>query len=268
MDGMGGVTETARRGLKQAGTLECRTIDKAFTAGAGKFLALQDVSLAVAPGEFVVIAGASGCGKSTLLRLVAGLDQPDRGSILVDGVAIDRPGLDRGLIFQEHRLMPWLTVEQNIALALQNTRISPAEKRAVIAEHIALVGLAGFERAYPRQLSGGMAQRAAIARGLVTRPEILLLDEPFGALDALTRIRLQGELQRIWMAERISMVLVTHDVEEAVFLADRVVVMTPRPGRISSVETIDLPRPRDRVGAGFVAHKASILRALGTDPHG
>jgi sulfonate transport system ATP-binding protein len=265
MDGMAAVPEATKPRVKQAGTLEFRHVDKTFTAGAGKFMAVQDFSLSVAPGEFVAIAGTSGCGKSTVLRLIAGLEQPDRGVILVDDAPIDRPGLDRGLIFQEHRLMPWLTVEQNIGLALQNTPISAAEKRSTIADHIALVGLAGFERAYPRQLSGGMAQRAAIARGLVTRPEILLLDEPFGALDALTRIRLQAELQRIWITEQITMVLVTHDVEEAVFLADRVVVMTPRPGRISSIETIDLPRPRDRVGAGFVAHKASILRALGAE---
>jgi ABC-type nitrate/sulfonate/bicarbonate transport system ATPase subunit len=267
MDGMGALANVEQARAKAAGTLEFRNVDRIFTAGAGKFLALQDFSLSVQSGEFVAIAGASGCGKSTLLRLIAGLDQPDRGDILVDGRPINGPALDRGLIFQEHRLMPWLTVEQNIGLALQNTPISNVEKRRTIAAHIELVGLGGFERAYPRQLSGGMAQRAAIARGLVTRPEILLLDEPFGALDALTRVRLQAELQRIWMTERITMVLVTHDVEEAVFLADRVVVMTPRPGRISSTETIDLPRPRDRVDAGFVAHKASILRALGADPH-
>jgi sulfonate transport system ATP-binding protein len=249
---------------KPLGTVEFQHIDKTFDAGSGKFLALKDFSLSVRPGEFVALAGASGCGKSTLLRLIAGLDTPDSGAILVNGKPVAGPALDRGLIFQEHRLMPWLTVEQNIALALQNTPIDASEKRQLIAEHIVLVGLAGFERAYPRQLSGGMAQRAAIARGLVTRPQILLLDEPFGALDALTRTRLQTELQRIWMVERITMVLVTHDVEEAVFLADRVVVMTPRPGRIKAIENIDLPRPRDRVGAGFVAHKASILRSLGT----
>lgn len=269
MDGLATWTGVAARPNdgKPAGTIQFRTVDKGFNAGAGQFLALNDISLSVSAGEFVAIVGASGCGKSTILRLIAGLDTPDRGAILVDGKPVVGPGLDRGLIFQEHRLMPWLTVQQNIALALQNTPIGAAEKRTLIAEHIALVGLAGFEHAYPRQLSGGMAQRAAIARGLVTRPEILLLDEPFGALDALTRVRLQTEAQRIWMAERITMVLVTHDVEEAVFLADRVVVMTPRPGRIKATEIIDLPRPRARVGTDFIAHKASILLALGTDPH-
>jgi ABC-type nitrate/sulfonate/bicarbonate transport system ATPase subunit len=265
MDGLVGPAAATHQSPRatRAGTIDFQQIEKNFNAGQGKFLALDGFSLSVAAGEFVAIAGASGCGKSTLLRLIAGLDEPDRGAILVDGKPVVGPGLDRGLIFQEHRLMPWLTVEQNIALPLQNTRIGKAENRALIAEHILLVGLAGFEKAYPRQLSGGMAQRAAIARGLVTRPEILLLDEPFGALDALTRVRLQTELQRIWMTERITMVLVTHDVEEAVFLADRVVVMTPRPGRIKAVQRIDVARPRDRVSADFVAHKAAILRSLG-----
>ena len=159
--------------------------------------------------------------------------------------------------------MPWLTVEQNIALALKNAPVPRASQNALIAEHLALVGLEGFARAYPRQLSGGMAQRAAIARGLVTRPEILLLDEPFGALDALTRVRLQDELQRIWLAEGITMVLVTHDVEEAVFLADEVIVMTPRPGRISLRTRIDLPHPRHRADPRLHQHKTDILAALG-----
>jgi sulfonate transport system ATP-binding protein len=238
-------------------------IGKSFAAGAGVFLAVEDVSLTVSPGEFVAIVGASGCGKSTILRMIAGLETPDRGDIRAGGTPVAGTGLDRGLVFQEPRLMPWLTVEQNIALALQNVPWTAAQRSAVIEEHIELVGLNGFAQAFPRQLSGGMAQRVAIARGLVARPEILLLDEPFGALDALTKVRLQTELQRIWQAEAITMLLVTHDVEEAVFLADRVVVMSPRPGRITAIESVDLPRPRDRAAADFVTLKSSILAALG-----
>jgi len=249
--------------LRASTALDLRHLCRSFSAGSGAFQALDRVSLSIAPGEFVAIVGASGCGKSTLLRLIAGLDRPDSGEITLGDTRIAGPGLDRGLIFQEPRLMPWLTVQQNIALALENARIPAAEKRDRIAENIALVGLAGFERAYPRQLSGGMAQRAAIARGLVTSPAILLLDEPFGALDALTRARLQTELHRIWQAEARTMILVTHDVEEAVFLADRVVVMTPRPGRIETIAAIDLPRPRDRNSTSFGAQKAAILAALG-----
>jgi sulfonate transport system ATP-binding protein len=251
-------------GSRHAATaLALSRVGKSFAAGAGAFVAVEDVSLSVSAGEFVAIVGASGCGKSTILRMIAGLEMPDRGEIRTGGKRIAGTGLDRGLVFQEPRLMPWLTVEQNIALALQNVPWSAEQRRAVIEEHIALVGLSGFAQAYPRQVSGGMAQRVAIARGLVARPEILLLDEPFGALDALTRVRLQGELQRIWQAESITMLLVTHDVEEAVFLADRVVVMSPRPGRISAIESVPLPRPRDRASPDFVALKSVILGGLG-----
>ena len=172
------------------------------------------------------------------------------------------PGLDRGLVFQEPRLFPWLTVAQNVASALLNAPLSAEEKRRTVAEHIELVGLAGFEGAYPHQLSGGMAQRAAIARGLVNRPGVLLLDEPFGALDALTKARLQGELQRIWAHERITAILVTHDVEEAVYLGDRVVVMAPRPGRIARVFDVPLERPRDRADERLVQLRKEVLAAL------
>jgi len=245
------------------GTLDLRGVGKMFSAGGDPFTAVADFNLTVAPGAFVAIVGASGCGKSTMLRLIAGLDRPDAGSILVDGAPVRGPALDRGLIFQEPRLMPWLTVEQNIGLALKHARLPAREKAALITSHLRLVGLEDFARAYPRQLSGGMAQRAAIARGLVNRPNILLLDEPFGALDALTRVRLQDELQRIWLAEGITMVLVTHDVEEAVFLADEVIVMTPRPGRILLRSRISLPHPRHRADAAFHTHKTDILAALG-----
>lgn len=220
---------------------------------------LDNIDLDIAPGEFVSIVGASGCGKSTLLRLILGLDGEYEGRILLDGTAINGTGLERGIVFQDHRLFPWLTVEQNVAVGLKNAPLTAAQKHDAVREHTALVGLESFAQAYPRQLSGGMAQRVAIARGLVNRPSVLLLDEPFGALDALTRTRLQNELQRIWEQERITMILVTHDVDEAVFLGDRVVVMQPDPGRIRRVLDIDLPRPRARSSAAFIALRDDIL---------
>jgi ABC-type nitrate/sulfonate/bicarbonate transport system ATPase subunit len=207
---------------------------------------LEDLTITIQPGEFLAIVGSSGCGKSTLLRLLVGLDRDYQGEIKVGGNVVTGTSLDRGIVFQEHRLFPWLTLEQNVGLGLQNSDWSEEKKKAAIADHIELVGLRGFETAYPHQLSGGMAQRAAIARGLVNQPSILLLDEPFGALDALTRTRLQTELQNIWQREKITMILVTHDVDEAVYLGDRVVVMQPRPGRIKKIFPIDVAHPRDR----------------------
>ena len=235
---------------------------KALPGQRANLTALEGVELTVEPGEFLTIVGASGCGKSTLLRLIAGLDRDYAGSIRLDDKPVAGPGLDRGLVFQEPRLFPWLTVAQNVASALLNAPLSTEEKRRTVAEHIELVGLSGFEGAYPHQLSGGMAQRAAIARGLVNRPGVLLLDEPFGALDALTKARLQGELQRIWAHERITAILVTHDVEEAVYLGCRVVVMAPRPGRIARIFDVPLERPRDRADERLVQLRKEVLEAL------
>ncbi|MBO4970508.1 MAG: ABC transporter ATP-binding protein, partial [Pseudomonas sp.] len=181
------------------------------------------------------------------------------GRILLNGQPIDGTGLERGIVFQDHRLFPWLNVEQNVAVALKNSPLSTKEKRDTVREHIELVGLQDFIDAYPHQISGGMAQRVAIARGLVNRPSVLLLDEPLGALDALTRARLQGELQNIWAKEKITMILVTHDVDEAVFLGDRVVVMQPNPGRIRRILDIDLPRPRNRSDSRFIALRDDVL---------
>jgi ABC-type nitrate/sulfonate/bicarbonate transport system ATPase subunit len=247
----------------EKGTLEIQSLNKEYPRREGGSLkVLQGISLSIRPGEFVSLLGPSGCGKSTLLRLVMGLEEDYEGGILLDGRRIAGTSLDRGIVFQEHRLFPWLTVEQNVALSLLNAGLTKAEKRKTVAEHIALVGLEGFEKAYPHQLSGGMSQRVAIARALANRPEVLLLDEPFGALDALTRSRLQQELQRIWEAEGITAVLVTHDVEEAIYLGDRVVVMEPRPGRIKRVFDVDLPRPRDRGAYAFSSLREEILSEL------
>lgn len=246
-----------------SGALDVRGVSKAYRVRDTELPVLDGIDLRVEPGEFVSIVGASGCGKSTLLRLIVGLDDEFEGSILLDGRPVGGPDLDRGIVFQEHRLFPWLTVEQNVLLGLRATGLPEAEKRRRVAEHIALVGLGGFEGAFPHQLSGGMSQRAAIARSLAPRPGVLLLDEPLGALDSLTRAHLQQELQRIWRAEGITMVTVTHDVDEAIFLGDRVVVMHPRPGTVGRVLEVDMPHPRDRASPAFAAVKHAVLAELG-----
>jgi len=251
--------------MSLAGTLDIQHLSKSYPVKNGDLSVLEDVTLTIAPGEFVSIVGSSGCGKSTLLRLIVGLEEDYQGQVLLDGQRIVGTSLRRGIVFQEHRLFPWLTVEHNIQLGLLNAALTPGQKRQAVREHIALVGLEGFEKSYPHQLSGGMAQRVAIARALVSKPEILLLDEPFGALDALTRAYLQQELHRIWQAEGITMILVTHDVEEAIYLGDKVVVMEPRPGRIRRIVPVDLAHPRERAGTGFAEVKHEVLKEFSGD---
>jgi len=226
--------------------LRIKNVNKKFKQDQHSLTVLNHINLDIQQGEFISIVGSSGCGKSTLLRLIAGLDKDYQGEILLNGHLIQGPHLKRGLIFQEHRLLPWLTVSENIGLALEETDLPSTEKTKLIQDHIQLVGLHGFEKAYPHQLSGGMAQRVAIARGLVNKPDILLLDEPFGALDAITKDILQKELQRIWVQEKITMILVTHDIEEAVFLGDRVIVMSARPGQINSIIPVEVQHPREK----------------------
>lgn len=238
------------------GNLVIDRLHKTYSTQANEIMALKDISFSIKQGEFVGIVGSSGCGKSTLLRVIAGLENSYEGVVLLGGIRITRPGPDRGMVFQEHRLLPWLTVEQNVAFGLKGNG-SNAKSR-IVQEHIELVGLSGFATAFPHQLSGGMAQRVAIARALVNRPQILLLDEPFGALDALTRIQMQQEILRIWETERTTMILVTHDIDEAIYLGDRVVVMSNRPGTIKKIVTVDLPRPRDRTGYEFVRIRKTI----------
>lgn len=248
-----------------APSVEFRQVGKSFHVAGGELEVIRQFDLSIAPGEFVAILGESGCGKSTLLRLLAGLDADYRGDILVDGRRIDGVGADRGIVFQEPRLFPWLTVERNVALGLANEPLSRRRQAQRVADYIRLVRLEGFEHALPHQLSGGMSQRVAIARGLVASPRILMLDEPFGALDAQTRQQMQNELSSIRERERITTVLVTHDVEEAVFLADRVVVMAARPGRVKSIATIPLPRVRDRSSFEFHQLRQRLISELGAD---
>lgn len=230
-------------------------LHKTFAAGGGELQVLSDINFDVLPGEFIAIVGGSGCGKSTLLKIIAGFIKEYAGSVELNGRPVTGPGRDRGFVFQEPRLMPWLTVAGNVAFGL--TR--PRRARDLVAEYLRLVGLSGFAYAYPEQLSGGMAQRCAIARALINRPEILLLDEPFGALDAITKIYLQEELLKIHRASQSVMIMVTHDIDEAIYLADRIIVMTPRPGRIREVVPVRLSRPRDRNAPDFVAIKRRIF---------
>lgn len=220
--------------------------------------ALNNISLDVYRGEFLSIIGASGCGKTTLLRLIGGLDQPQGGTLTINGTPIGDPGPERGYIFQQGSLFPWMTVSQNIASGLRARHIYQS-KKADVQRFVEMVGLKGFEKAYPHELSGGMAQRVAIARALINDPQVLLLDEPMGALDSFTRADLQDKLLEIRRQNNATMILVTHDVDEAVYLSDRIVIMTPRPGRIRNIIKVDLPNPRDRVSEAFVALRRQIM---------
>lgn len=209
---------------------------------------LKDINLDIQEGEFICLLGHSGCGKSTLLRIIAGLERDYEGEAYIDGKSISGPSLDKSLIFQDHRLFPWFTVEENVGYGLADRE---ANKKERIEELIHLVGLQGFEKKYPRQLSGGMSQRVAIARALINRPSLLLLDEPFGALDALTRITMQNETLRIWKAQKNTMVMVTHDIDEAVALSSRIVILGQRGTGIKRIINVDLPYPRVRTGRDF-----------------
>ena len=237
--------------------LQVESVTKQFL---NKFVALDNVSLQVNAGEIVSLVGKSGCGKSTLLRMVAGLDRPTSGRVTIAKQTINSPHPAVGIVFQEPRLMPWLTVRKNIEFGLE--RISPREKAQKATSILDRVGLAQFAQALPRQLSGGMAQRVAISRALVTNPAILLLDEPFSALDAFTRLQLQDHLLQIWDYDRPTMLLVTHDIEEALVLSDRIIVMGGNPGQVLQEYKIDLPRPRQRTTVTFQRWKEQILNSL------
>jgi ABC-type nitrate/sulfonate/bicarbonate transport system ATPase subunit len=246
----------------ESSSLRIQGVSKAFHAEDGStVLALDRLSLSIAAGEMVALIGPSGCGKSTLLRLIAGLDRPTSGALRVGSTPIDGPGAERGLMFQDPSLFPWKSVRRNIQSGLVARGVLRLH-RGEVDEFLHLVGLDSFADAYPHQLSGGMAQRAALARALINHPKVLLLDEPLGALDQFTRMRMQDEVLRIWRARRTTTVLVTHDIDEAIYMSDRIVVMTPRPGRIDRVIDVPLGRPRHRSDPRFLELRAGILEIL------
>ncbi|QDH15240.1 ABC transporter ATP-binding protein [Oecophyllibacter saccharovorans] len=251
-------------GTDKGAHIQIDHVSHRFGQGEKALPVLKDVSLDIKPGEFVAVLGPSGSGKSTLLRLVSGLEKPSEGTILADGKLVTGPDPSRIVMFQDPTLYPWRTVEGNVALGLEaRGKLKTQGNR--VGEAIDLVGLQGFEKAYPRQLSGGMAQRAALARALVNDPRLLILDEPFGKLDSLTRLTMQGELLKLWQRERFTTLLVTHDVEEALFLAQRVIVFGQRPAQIKAEFKVDLPYPRHRGDPALAALRQKALAELGLD---
>ena len=251
--------------------IDIRDVEKEFATANGPVHALAPVSLSIEENEIVCVVGPSGCGKTTLLNIIAGLDRATAGSVEVDGIVVTKPSPDRGVIFQQYALFPWLTVRENVEFGLSLTRMSGRERREVAEHYIKLVGLTEAVDQLPRQLSGGMKQRCAIARAYAVSPKVLLMDEPFGALDALTKTTLQEQLLEAWTAEPRTTFFITHDVDEAVFLANRVVVMAPRPGRVSEVIDIDLPYPRNpelRVAPEFNELRRRVWDAVHGRPAG
>jgi len=248
--------------LTPRGEVSIRNLSKSYSINGRPLNVLHGVNNRVRPGECLAIVGASGSGKTTLLRILAGLEGSDSGEVAVDGQLIRGVGNDRAVIFQEPRLLPWLSVLDNVAFPLENRGVRKSGARQLAGRYVKLVGLADFAEALPSQLSGGMAQRVGIARALAVQPGILLLDEPFGALDAMTKISMQEELARIWSEEAVTMILVTHDLEEAVFLADRVLILSKEKARTHEIE-IDLPRPRNRSDSKFVKLREQLLKEFG-----
>lgn len=238
---------------------------KVFRKDDREIVALKDFDLRVDDGELVCLLGPSGCGKTTVLRIVAGLEPKSGGRVSVSGEEVSGAGPNRGVVFQEFALFPWRTVRKNIEFGLEVKGMPPGEKEAVSSRYIDLVNLEGFENVHPQQLSGGMKQRVGIARALANDPAVLLMDEPFGALDAQTRNLMQKELLRIWSATEKTILFVTHSVDEAVFLADRIVVMTARPGKVKEIIPIPIPRPRDRTSPEFISVRGKVLSVLETE---
>ncbi len=239
-----------------------RDLSKTFPKDDGSMVAIEGFDLEVRNGEFICLLGPSGCGKTTVLRIIAGLQTATTGTLTLNGKNITGPGSDRGMVFQEFGLFPWRTVKKNVEFGLEIQKKSEKEIDAISKKFIGLVGLTGFENSHPNQLSGGMKQRVGIARALASNPAILLMDEPFGALDAQTRNQMQKELLRIWQETKKTIIFVTHSVDEAVYLADRIIVLTTRPGHIKNIYKIELPRPRDRGNPEFIELRKTILDEL------
>jgi len=251
--------------VAEGASIRVRHITKQFDSPDGGVtpgaLALSDVSLAVGAGELVCIVGPSGCGKSTLLRMIAGLAKPTEGEVSIGAELITGPSAERGLVFQDPSLFPWLTVRRNIESGLVARGVL-SQKRAEVDEFMRLVGLESFANSFPHHLSGGMAQRVALARALINHPKVLLLDEPLGALDAFTRMRMQDEVLRLWKMRDTTMLFVTHDIDEAIYMSDRIVIMTQRPGRIEQIIPVQLDRPRDRGSNEFLHLRGQILEIM------
>jgi ABC-type nitrate/sulfonate/bicarbonate transport system ATPase subunit len=246
--------------------IEVRDLRKSFESGQGRLSVIEDVSFTVRDGEFVALIGPSGCGKSTLMNMVAGFIRPDAGCVVIDGVQRSRPDSKGILISQQGSVFPWLTVRENLMFGLNGH--APANKAEIADRYADIVGLKGFEASYPHELSGGMLKRAELARALVVKPEILYMDEPFAALDALMSLRMRNELLRILMEERHTVMLITHDVEEAIHLADRILVLSPRPSRIQATFEVPFPHPRRLASPQAQELRVAILRELGVDHYG
>ncbi len=252
--------------------LQVKHVRKRFSLkGSQPLIAVQDVTMTVQTNEFVSLVGPSGCGKSTMLMIIAGLETLDEGEIRVDGQVVSGPGRDRGVVFQSYTLFPWLTVEGNVRFALKKSGLNAAKQDELVNHYLQLVGLQEFANAMPNQLSGGMRQRVAIARALVYHPQMLLMDEPFGALDAQTRMAMQELLLNVWQKEQTTVLFVTHDIDEAILLSDRIYVMTPRPGQIKAEVCVEIPRPRNLVETEsderFIRLRREILSLIRVTPN-
>lgn len=247
--------------VEKTGEITTEDVTKIFSGNDENVTAINKVNLKIKAGEFVSLVGPSGCGKTTLLRLIAGLDDPTYGKVCLDSEEIKGTSHERGLVFQGAKLFPWMSVHDNIAFGLKARKIYKENKK-VVKKFINLVGLSDFENSYPHHLSGGMQQRVSLARALINEPKVLLMDEPLGALDALTRVNMQDEITKIWKSRETTMVMVTHDVEEAICLSDRIIVMTPRPAKIECIIDVNLERPRNRDKKEFISLKNKILGIL------
>ncbi len=247
--------------------IEIKNAGKTFLQNGETFTALKDVNLEIEKGEFICLLGPSGCGKSTLLNAIAGFDTVNTGSITIDGKEVTEPSTKNVTIFQNYGLLPWRTVQKNVELGLEPKKIAKEERKKIAQKYLDLVGLSEFKKSYPRQLSGGMQQRVAIARALAVDPEIIFMDEPFGALDAITRMKLQDDILKIAREQQKTIIFVTHDIEEAVFLADRIVVMTPNPGKIKSIVKVNLGKHRVRTSSDFLQVRDKIFDIFNMKPN-